>query len=223
MRILLVILSLVSFLVSVLYLFLFTIPHASWMPAVPDWQEVAPKILSQLHKETDWQPDDGNLLLLVSITNLVGSIGYDKSSFYKMVSPYWSNVLTTTSIFSMAMALSSCVLLWYLIYNYKLNLRYTPIPWLILHAILWLLVLVGMFFLLEDMNSTSRLELEYMMGMGNYAMVITGMMVILVYLQFCMMAAWIHMDEKMFEREKQDRLDRLYSRTNISWSSSIPL
>ena len=222
LRMWLVLASLISFLVSVLYLFLFTLPHAYWMPAVPNWQELSSKFLSQLHKDTDWKPDDENLLLLVSVTNLVGSIGYDKFTFYTKMSPYWSTVLTTTSIFSMVMVLASCLMLWYLICNYKLSLRFIPIPWFILQAMLLIVVAVGLILLLVDMDSPSRLEMEHMMGKGNYARVLTVMMVTLLYLHCNIMAVFFHMDEKMVEKERLVRLAKFFSLVDISFSSTQP-
>ena len=52
-------------------------------------------------------------MLLISITNLVGSIGYDRSTFYTMVSLYWSTLLTTSSLYSLLMVLVSVLMLWY--------------------------------------------------------------------------------------------------------------
>merc|ERR1719158_1500452 len=46
-------------------------------------------ILSQMHEDTDWSDDieEGDFLLLISITDFLGSMGYDRSTFYSMVSP----------------------------------------------------------------------------------------------------------------------------------------
>ena len=225
LRIWLLFVSMISFLTSILYLFFFTLPHASWMPAVPDWQELAPKFLSQLHMDMDWLPDDGDImLLLISITNFVGSLGYDRSTFYTMLSPYWSTLLTITSIYSLLMVLASVAMLCYLTYNYQLSHCFIPIPWIILNAILVFVVLVGLISLLGDINSTSRLQMEHMLGKGNsnYAMVITGMMVTSLFLWFCILAAYIHMENMMMEKEREDRLEKLFSLVDDSFSSHQP-
>ena len=220
LRIWLVFASLISLSVSLSYLFLFSLPHSSWMPVVPDWQEVGPKLLSQLHKDTDWQPDDGRFLLLISITNLVGSIGYDRSSFYLLVAPYWTTLLATTSIYSLFMVMASWLVLWYLICNYKLSLRYIPIPWIILQSVLLFTLLVVLIFLLGDMNSPTRMEMEHMLGKGNYAKVITIMMILIYEVFISIVMAFIHIDNKMVDKEKIDRLNRFFSLGKISNSES---
>ena len=159
-------------------------------------------------------------MLLLSLTNLVGSIGYERNSFYSSVSPYWSSFLVTTSIFSLAMMVASFWVFWYLTYNYKLSLCYIPIPWLILHAIILGFLVAGLIMLLTDMNNHSRLEMEDMLGKGNYAMVITLTMVSILYIWLGMMVAYVHMDEKIMEKEIKDMLDKLYSKTNIREDSS---
>ena len=225
LRIWLLFVSIISFLTSILYLFFFTLPHASWMPAVPDWQELAPKFLSQLHVDMDWLPDEGDImLLLMSITNFVGSLGYDRSTFYSLVSPYWSTILTVTSIYSLLMVLASVALLCYLAYNYQLSHRFIPIPWIILNAILVFALLVGLISLLGDINSTSRLQMEHMLGKGNsnYAKVITGMMVTSLFIWFSILAAYIHMENMMMKKEREDRLEQLFSLVDDSFSSHQP-
>ena len=222
LRIWLVFASLVSLLLSFIYLLFFTLPHASWMPLVPDWQDLAPKFLAQLHKDTDWQPNDGKFLLLVSVTNFVGSIGYDRSSFYNIMSPYWGTVLTTTSIFSLFMVLASLLMLWYLICNYRLSLRFIPIPWLILQVVVLFMVQMGLVFMLVDMDSPSRLEMELLLGKGNYAMTITGMMAFILYLYICILIAYIHMDDMMMEKERLDRLAKFIRLVDINISRSQP-
>ena len=201
LRIVLVFTSLVSLLVSTIYLF-FILPHTSWMPAVPDWQELAPKLMSQLHKDTDWQAEDGDLMLLVCVTNLVGSIGYDRSNFNTKVSPYWSTMLTTSSLFSLVMVLANLMLLWYLLCNYRLSSKvffFTSIFCLVLNVMMLHLMMFWMVWMLVDLN---RLEMEHMMGKGNYAMVLTVVVVTLLYHSICILAGGCHM---MGWKVRQDR------------------
>ena len=218
LRVWMVFTSLVSLVLSLIYLCIFSLPHASWMPPVPDWQEVAPKLLAQLHQDTDWQPEDGNFLLLISITNFVGSIGYDRSSFYLMVSPYWYTVLATTSIFSVFMALTSWMVLWYLICEYKLSLRYIPVPWIILKTMLLFIIVVVLIFLLGDMNSPTRIEMEEELGKGNYARAISIIMVVINTIFISIISALIHIDIRMVENEQVERLNRFFSLGNVSRS-----
>ena len=183
--------------------------------------------MSQLHEDTKWQPSDEEhiMVLLIPITNLVGSLGYNRSTFSKMVvSPYWSTLLTITSIYSLLMVLASVAMLCYLTYNYQLSHRFIPIPWIILNAILVFVVLVGLISLLGDINNTSRLQMEHMLGKGNsnYAMVITGMMVTSLFLWFSILAAYIHMENMMMEKEREDRLEKLFSLVDDSFSSHQP-
>ena len=226
LRIWLLFASLITFLTSTIYLFFFTLPHASWMPPVPDWQELAPKFLSQLHEDTDWQPDDMDnvdFLLLISITNFIGSIGYDRSTFYTTVFPYWTTFLTITTIYSLCLVLASVAMICYLTYNYQLSHRFIPIPWIILNTLLVFTLLVGLICLLGDINSTSRLQMEHMLGTkGNYAMVITGLMITILVIWFNILAAYVHMEDKMMEKEKQDRLDQFFRLVDVSFSNPQP-
>ena len=204
LRMLMVMASMVSLLVSGLVLLFFIIPHVSWMPLVPDWQEIGPNFLSQLHKETDWQPDDENLLLLVSVTNFVGSIGYDRSSFYTSVFPYWSSVLAFISLFCVLMVLASLLLLWYLTCNYKLSLHSIPIPWVVLQAFVFFVMVIGLIVLLSDLDSPSRIKMEQKLGEGNYSMLITVMIITNLYLITSIQIAFFHMEDRIMEMLKLD-------------------
>ena len=58
--------------------------------------------------------------------------------------------------------------------------------------------------------------MEDMLGKGNYAMVITVNMASILYIWLSMVVAYVHMDEKIMEKEMQDMVDKLYSKANIS-------
>ena len=165
-RILLLTSSVTTFLISSLIFLFFSLPHASWMPTVHDWQEVAPKILSQLHDDMDWpnDMDKDNLILLISITNFIGSMGYDRSTFYAVFSPNWTVFLAITSIYFQLLALTSIDMIWYLVYNYKISHRFVPIPWIILKFIMDFFLTFGFVSLLGDMTSTTKLQLEQIKG-----------------------------------------------------------
>ena len=221
LRIWLLFSSLITFLVSTIILFFFSLPHATWMPTVPDWQEVAPKIMSQLHEDMDWpnDMDQDDIILLISITNFLGSMGYDRSTFYTVVSPYWTVFLTITSIYFLLLALTSIAMICYLTYNYQLSQRFVPIPWIILKFIIVFLLTFGLVSLLGDMTSTTRLQLEQIQGTrGNYAMVVTSLMIIILITWFNIMAAYLHLEDKMMEKEYNDYLMEV-----ISISGNDPL
>ena len=222
LRIWLLFTSLITFLTSTIYLFFFTLPHASWMPPVPDWQELAPKFLAQLHEDTDWQPDDVDsvdFLLLISINNFVGYIGYDRNTVF----PYWTTFLTITTIYSLCLVLASVAMICYLTYNYQLSHRFIPIPWIILNTLLVCTLLVVLICLLGDINSTSRVNMEHMLGTkGNYAMVITGLIITILVIWFNILAAYVHMEDKMMENEKQDGLDQFFRLVDVSFSNPQP-
>ena len=214
LRIWLLFSSLITFLVSTIILFFFSLPHATWMPTVPDWQEVAPKIMSQLHEDMDWpnDMDQDDIILLISITNFLGSMGYDRSTFYTVVSPYWTVFLTITSIYFLLLALTSIAMICYLTYNYQLSQRFVPIPWIILKFIIVFLLTFGLVSLLGDMTSTTRLQLEQIQGTkGNYAMVVTSLMIIILITWFNIMAAYLHLEDKMIEKEYNDHLMEVIS------------
>ena len=221
LRILLLISSLMIFLISSSILLFFSLPHASWMPTVPDWQEVAPRILSQLHDDMDWpnDMDKDNFILLISITNFIGSMGYDRSTFYTVVSPNWTVFLTITSIFFLLLALTSIAMIYYLSYNYQISHRFVLIPWIILKLIMVFFLTFGLVSLLGDMTSTTRLQLEQIQGTkGNYAMVVTSLIVIILLTWFNIMAAYLHLEDKMMEKEYNDNLMEV-----ISFSCNDPL
>ena len=214
LRIWLLFSSLITFLTSTIILLFFSLPHATWMPTVPDWQEVAPKIMSQLHEDMDWpnDMDKDDIILLISITNFLGSMGYDRSTFYTVVSPYWTVFLTITSIYFLLLALTSIAMICYLTYYYRLSHRFIPIPWIILKFIIVFLLTFGLVSLLGDMTSTTRLQLEQIQGTkGNYAMVVTSLMIIILITWFNIMAAYLHLEDKMMEKEYNDHLMEVIS------------
>ena len=213
LRIWLLISSSITFLVSTIILVIFSLPHASWMPTIPDWQEIAPKILSQLHEDTDWSDDldKDDFLLLISVTNFLGSMGYDRSSFFTGFSPHWTVFLTLTSLYLVFLATASVAMICYLTYNYQLSHRFIPIPWIILKFLLVFFLTFGLITLLGDMTSTSRLVLEQIQGTkGNYAMVVTGLMILILILWFNIMVAYLHVEDMMMEKQKQSRMDKLF-------------
>ena len=81
------------------------------------------------------------------------------------------------------------------------------------------LLTFGLVSLLGDMTSTTRLQLEQIQGTkGNYAMVVTSLIVIILLTWFNIMAAYLHLEDKMMEKEYNDNLMEV-----ISFSCNDPL
>ena len=161
----------------------------------------------------DWpnDMDKDNLILLISITNFIGSMGYDRSTFYAVFSPNWTVFLAITSIYFQLLALTSIDMIWYLVYNYKISHRFVPIPWIILKFIMVFFLTFGLVSLLGGMTSTSRLHLEQIKGTkGYYAMVVTSLIVIILQTWFHVMAAYLHLEDKMMEKEYNDNIMAAY-------------
>ena len=92
MRWFLVVASLTSIITSILFLTLFSIPHSpdiledeTWHA----WQKIGPNIISKLYdfNRSNHQEEDMRTELLMSVSSLVGSLGYDKATFYLTMSP----------------------------------------------------------------------------------------------------------------------------------------
>ena len=65
---------------------------------------------------------------------------------------------------------------------------------------------------LGDMTSTARLQLEQIQGTeGNYAMVIKSIIVIILLTWFNIMAAYLHLEVKMMEKEYNNNLMEVIS------------
>ena len=109
MRWFLLVASILSLITSVVFLFLFPLPHSPDMPCDPTWQEVGPDILSKLYDDMEeelWQKEgDSRSKLLTSVSNVVGSLGYDMSTFYMSMAPYWNTLITIINIFCFLMIL----------------------------------------------------------------------------------------------------------------------
>merc|ERR1712142_27536 len=227
LRMCLLFFSVMSFLISTTMFLIFILPHMTWMPSVSEWQEVAPKIFSQLHEEIDLSDDmnEEDFLLLISIADFFGSMGYDRSTFYAVVSPYWTGFLTITSIYFLVLALVSVAVICYLTYNYQPQYRFIPIPWIIIEFLLVCLLTIGLICLLGDMTSTNRLQLEQTQGTrGNYAMVVTCLIISILYTWLNIMAGYLHVEVKIMEKNKNDKEDALFNLVEVPsiYSNDLP-
>ena len=197
--------SLISFITSILFLSLFSLPHAKDMPVVDPWQEIGPEIISNLYdiNNNTLEDEDLSTELLLAVSSLVGSLGYDKATFYLTMSPYWNTILTTISLFSMLMVLTSVVVLYYLLLSLRLKDRFCLVPWILQHILVEIVLLIMLAILLMDLSNMARMQLEVQTGGGNYAMVVTGLIAASVYMFMVIMVASIHVVEQVQLMDKQ--------------------
>ena len=167
--------SLISSVTSILFLSLFSLPHSPEMPVVDPWQQIGPDIISKLYdiKNNTLEEEDRSSELLLSVSSMVGSLGYDKAIFYLTMYPYWTTILTTISLFSMLMVLTSVVVLYYLLLSLRLKDRFCLVPWILQHILVEIVLLVMLVILFMDLSNMARMQLEVQTGEGNYAMVVT--------------------------------------------------
>ena len=219
LRLWLITASAVTSAVSLIFLFMFSLPHYSWAPEIPGWRDVAPDLLEQLHPGKGWQPEDAQKIeLLMQITDIVGSIGYERTSFYFYILPYWDSLLAISSIFSFFMLVSSILMLWYLLYKYQLQYLYCPVPWIFLNSILLLTILFVLGWLLGDISDPFRLKLELSYGtIGNYALLITILLFLSIFICMEVTGAIIHLEDKIIEYENEKRLSNILILDDISF------
>ena len=92
--------SLISFFTSLLFLSLLPSPLPS--NSCSGLQEIGPDIISNLYdiNNNTLEKEERSTELLLAVSSMVGSLGYDKATFYLTMSPYWNTILTTISLFS---------------------------------------------------------------------------------------------------------------------------
>ena len=197
--------SLISFITSILFLSLFSLPHSPEMPVVDTWQEIGPDIISNLYdiNNNTLEDEDLSTELLLAVSSMVGSLGYDKATFYLTMSPYWNTILTTISLFSMLMMLTSVVVLYYLLLSLRLKDRFCLVPWILQHILVEIVLLVMLVILFMDLSNMARMQLEVQTGDGNFAMVVTGLITASVYVFLVIMVASLHVVEQVQLMDKQ--------------------
>ena len=89
------------------------------------------------------------------------------------------------------------VMSYYLLLSLRLKDRFCPVPWILQHILLEIVLLALMVVLLMDLGNTARMQLEDKMGSGNFAMVVTGLIAASVYVFFCIMVARLHIMEQV--------------------------
>ena len=142
-------------------------------------------------------------VLLMSVSSLVGSLGYDKATFYLTMSPYWNTMLTFTSLFSLLMMLTSLVMLYYLLLSLRLKDRFCMVPWILQHILVEIVLFIILVIVLMDLSNTTRMQLEVQTGEGNFAMVVSVLIAASVYVFLCIMVASLHVMEQVQLMDRQ--------------------
>jgi len=162
-RICLGIIGTFSLVLSVSYLFLFSIPHASFMPASPAWQEFSLKMVVSGSNHKSWTPTDDRYLLLTGVCTGLGSLGFDRNVLFRSLYPHWGLILTGTSIFSLSYVTVSLLLLAYVIKLYRDKHKYLLLfPWIFVASILCIALLTFLGMALFYLNDSQRVMGEVM-------------------------------------------------------------
>ena len=186
----LIIASLISCVSSIIFLSLFSFPHSPEIPVVESWQRIGPEIISNLYTINDigTLDEDMSLELLLSVSSMIGSLGYDKATFYMAMSPYWNTMIIVFSLFALLMVLSSMVMIFYLLFSLRLKDRFCLAPWIFQHILIEIAFFIMLVILLMDISNTARVKLEIQNGDGGiFAMVVTGLIAATVDVFLCIM------------------------------------
>jgi len=172
----LLVVSSFSMAMSLTYLFLFSLPHSTWIPASPAWQEVSLKIVTVgVSPNTSWIPPDDGHIMLISVVSAVGTLGFNRDEAYMFLFPHWQNILNVASIFSL-LNIVAC----YLIFEYVLSQPkrvYLMLPWIVLSGATFLVLLFFLGTLLGYLPNTTRIRGELREPIRNYDKVVTGVIV----------------------------------------------
>ena len=210
----------ISLITSIGFLSLFSFPHSPDMPDVQSWQKVGAEIIAAVHDMEDdindiFGEEDDALQLLLSTSNMVGSLGYERATFYMTLAPYWNIMLTITSLFSLSMILTSLVMLFYLLLSLRVRDRFCIVPWIFQHILLEILLLVILVILLMDVSNTARVELEMKEGTaGNYATVVVVFIAATIYVFLCVLAGSMHVVEQVELMNRQITMAQYILRIN---------
>merc|ERR1719259_2064 len=152
-KILLGVISTLSMTASLIYLFLFSIPHSSWIPASPEWQEISLKIVNYGSTNSTWVPTDDRYLLLTVVASAIGSLGFNRNQVFNQLFDYWGLILICTSIYSLLNIIACVLVLVYILRFYEPRYRFFVLPWIVLGSLLFttLITILGtMLYYLAD-------------------------------------------------------------------------
>merc|ERR1719233_2693471 len=190
------------------------------MPYMCSRQEVGTELIATFHYMEDdindiFVEEDNALQLLISVSTMVGSLGYEKATFYMALAPYWNILLTFTSLFTLSMMLTSLVMLFYHLLSLRVKDRFCIVPWIFQHILLEILLLVILMILLMDASKTARVELEMNDGTaGNYATAVVVFIAAAVYVFLCILVASMHVVEQVELMNKQITMAKHILRLN---------
>ena len=122
---------------SLAYLFLFSIPHSSWIPVSPGWQEISLNIVVAASNNLTWTPEDDRYLLLNSFASALGALGFNRDKVKKMITficlnvfiiiicyqvynqlfNSWAVLLTFTSVFNLINVIA-CILIYFYVFKF---------------------------------------------------------------------------------------------------------
>ncbi|XP_023336577.1 uncharacterized protein LOC111707668 isoform X2 [Eurytemora carolleeae] len=138
---------------SLAYLFLFSIPHSSWIPVSPGWQEISLNIVVAASNNLTWTPEDDRYLLLNSFASALGALGFNRDKVYNQLFNSWAVLLTFTSVFNLINVIA-CILIYFYVFKfYQPRYRFLLLPWIILACLVFMFlgaVLVIMLYYLSD-------------------------------------------------------------------------
>ena len=129
--------SIVYSALSLAYLFLFSIPHSTWITVDPAWHELAVKMMVAGSNNLNWMPaGDERNILLIALASTAGTLGFDRNEIYYGLYDYWGLILTVTSIFAVLLFIASISVG---IYTIKGKWRHLLLPWILLAALIYIL------------------------------------------------------------------------------------
>ena len=154
-------LGILSLIGSIFLIFIFFLPNADVIPSSPllwDLQEVGPLLLQPITGDLNKSPHslstESSSLLLITLTNYVGTLGFSRLNFYRSVNPFWSIIIILGIIIFFIYAVMSFLLVIYALLPKKQTLLLYP--WLIFNGVFFLILSFSTILLL--LYSTERIH-----------------------------------------------------------------
>ena len=132
------------------------------LPQLPSWQEVGSDILSNFYDTHNkhWQEEDSSSKLLTSVASVLGSLGYDRATFYLTLAPYWNTLIITLNVFCLSMILTSIVMSYNIVLSLRMKDKFCPVSWILQHILVEIVLLALLVVLLMNLGNTARMQLE---------------------------------------------------------------
>lgn len=158
-RVSLTVIGTCSLILSLAYLFLFSLPHASILPDNPGWQEISLKIVSP-GPVNGWNPSDDRYLLLTAISLSLGRFGFNRDAVFNSLLPHWGQILTGTSVFCLVNIMACFLFLSYVVACYRESRKLMILPWIVCNISLFIACLAAFGALLYFLNDSKRMAAE---------------------------------------------------------------